>query len=1247
MPSIIARMNYKAQNLRTIEAIVNTLPPANANRTPLLNYIRNLKITLTCLLDSIHDFSSGPIMQGVDGYINYIINNLVIQANSLPAHITKDYIIQWLQRWDALATTNAGTQNLRNNHNGSINTFLQNARGNSVENFVAFLLNVNPVVVNKYTTATPTPTPAASVPHRNAFAAVNDYADRETLCPLLFDSLHADAMQDHGHPIKFFTVRDNGFISSIFYDRDSNAQNPAQRLTDTIYSSPGLWDNGGWRQNIKNGAAQTQQALAIPLNLVTRSVILYQDAALNNLNMINSTDHADGGILGFRFIRTQYAPPQAPYAVQGDHPQAQAAWNTGGVTFGNIIYDGTPPGYFTYDTIIDFPALDAINKRQVKSLVTTLIAGSNTLSLGTWLKETQPFFACANWPRGGGAVTGWNAIKFALNQSAPNKKKNAMMVIGCLLDLKRSGDFMQSASVEIHQQAYSNLVSAANPERIGIFATNDRIAGYISAKIHGNYTMLSMPGKPYSTLVVWNGISKTNAAGTGRAATDATRINRVAKNTLQVGGGNKKQKRTKKKKGGVFTFDNAYWSQEESADDFAIILARFNNMYLSIEGGEFVQGHIDECVVILHKLYKHIDKSRELIINLFRSYCAAKIVKIDIGTSQEVIKIKAQFPVFNGEEEMDVMDDKDWSFFEELRTESETDDKVFINAIANKVFEKVNNFLNYLDIAFHHANIKQIMILVKMYKPFADILEEIYMYQATGLKQLIDRVKKELPFVESLIQSGHSPTQVINDLTTFIDLVSFKQSNDIEEERAEALKKAQEAASSAWVEKERQAPRGTVLASTPSGIATKEALDMEVIRKEAHAFETAQAHNNPFNTFAQFIEEVKSAKWEGLNMATEQKERVVLLLNEWNEWVHSESVGPAKALKIYEKLNIEIVEYHDKCLYLQKIGKQLTYPPSTEGARKAQASVILALRFYLLFQYEDGKNNFLNQIATVPTERLEQENWWMPPPVAAVPNPLDNPFNRTDSWMSETETPRASREGSPVNLAQQREEAFKNVTEYLKIPEKQANLLGSRLDENFTHWKPEKRRRLLLSTGSEEDVAKKIADQHQDNQIVYNETPGGGGSTKVVVYYDKIKKLTELNKKLRKNKIKNKNKIEKNNKQINELKDKIKKEKQKEKEKIKKKRQKEKEKIKKEKQKETIKKQTKQQIKKETKQKEKVKKETKQKQQVNKQKEKVKKETKQKQQVNKQKEKVKKETKLKQQVNKQKDEKTKKSNTKK
>ena len=372
MPSTIAIMNYKAQNLRTIEAIVNTLPGTNTNRPLLLNYIRNLKITLTCLLDSIHDFSCGPIMQGANGYIDYIITELDNQASALPEHITKRYIREWLREWDSLATRNTGTDNLRKNHNGSINTFLQKARGNSVENFVAFLLNVNPVVVNKYNIQTPTPSPPTANPHNNAFAAVHDYADRETVCPLLFDSLYEDATEmNQWKPIKFFTVRDNGFISYIFYDRDSNG---SISLTDTIYSSPGLWDNGGWSQKIRNRAAQTQHALAIPLNLETRNVILHQD--INNLNMINPTDHADGGILGFRFIRTEYNPPQFPNAVPGD--QAHPAWQTGGVTFGNIIYTpstpSTPSGYFTYDTRITFPELDDMDKRQVKSLVTTLIA---------------------------------------------------------------------------------------------------------------------------------------------------------------------------------------------------------------------------------------------------------------------------------------------------------------------------------------------------------------------------------------------------------------------------------------------------------------------------------------------------------------------------------------------------------------------------------------------------------------------------------------------------------------------------------------------------------------------------------------------------------------------------------------------------------------------------------------------------------------------------------------------------------
>ena len=74
---------------------------------------------------------------------------------------------------------------------------------------------------------------------------------------------------------------------------------------------------------------------------------------------------------------------------------------------------------------------------------------------------------------------------------------------------------------------------------------------------------------------------------------------------------------------------------------------------------------------------------------------------------------------------------------------------------------------------------------------------------------------------------------------------------------------------------------------------------------------------------------------------------------------------------------------------------------------------------------------------------------------------------------------------------------------------------------------------------------------------------GVGGSTKVVLYLIKIEKLRELNKKLRKNKTKNKNKIQKNNKQIDELKIKIKKEKANVKEKLKKEKAKAKEKLKK------------------------------------------------------------------------------------
>lgn len=83
-----------------------------------------------------------------------------------------------------------------------------------------------------------------------------------------------------------------------------------------------------------------------------------------------------------------------------------------------------------------------------------------------------------------------------------------------------------------------------------------------------------------------------------------------------------------------------------------------------------------------------------------------------------------------------------------------------------------------------------------------------------------------------------------------------------------------------------------------------------------------------------------------------------------------------------------------------------------------------------------------------------------------------------------------------------------------------------------------------------------------------------GGSTKIVSYLVKIEKIRELNKKLRKNKTKNKSKIEKNNKLIDELKVKIKK--QKEKEKLKKQKEKKLEKQKLKKEKDKLKKQKKQ-----------------------------------------------------------------------
>jgi hypothetical protein len=121
----------------------------------------------------------------------------------------------------------------------------------------------------------------------------------------------------------------------------------------------------------------------------------------------------------------------------------------------------------------------------------------------------------------------------------------------------------------------------------------------------------------------------------------------------------------------------------------------------------------------------------------------------------------------------------------------------------------------------------------------------------------------------------------------------------------------------------------------------------------------------------------------------------------------------------------------------------------------------------------------------------------------------------------------------------------------------------------------------LEKKNAERERQKNERAQRAEKRKRDNDDIKSGGSTKIVLYLVKIEKIRELNKKLRKNKTKNKSKIEKNNKLIDELKVKIKK--QKEKEKLKKQKEKklEKEKLKKQKEKEKLKKQKEKKLEKE------------------------------------------------------------------
>ena len=132
-------------------------------------------------------------------------------------------------------------------------------------------------------------------------------------------------------------------------------------------------------------------------------------------------------------------------------------------------------------------------------------------------------------------------------------------------------------------------------------------------------------------------------------------------------------------------------------------------------------------------------------------------------------------------------------------------------------------------------------------------------------------------------------------------------------------------------------------------------------------------------------------------------------------------------------------------------------------------------------------------------------------------------------------------------------------------------------DENFFNTKNNELIHMLIEDIYIDDLLEKEDNKEKEDingkttQKKFQGILGGSGTknyNKYLYYIEKITKIKELNKELKKNKAKNINKIQKNNKLIDELKIKIKKQKEKEKEKLKKEKLKEKEKQKKEKLKE-------------------------------------------------------------------------------
>ena len=1129
MPSSkLSKMIYKTDQLRKIERLIFHLeqvtPAQKQVKNELTYYIRNLKIILTCLLDSIHDFGAGSLIRGNAGYISYIINSYIIpealKISNDPQNI-RTYIINWINQWNSL-THPAVFINVpvhtQHGHTGSLYEFISTATGHDeAENFVALLLKVESVVLNRYNNGTLAPS-ATNTVHIGAIAVVNDYNARTTQVPQFLNSLYLA-----NNNSKFFTIRDNGFGSYIFHNRDTNAQPPGQSLTDTIYIGPGRWDNGDNEQSVRNALNAKRPAMRLA-DLSLGHLTLTTSNILNN--MITQNTRYDGGVLGFRYIRTD------------DDPNPNIAT---GVTFGNTIHIAGQTAPFQYETFIPFNTLRGLNKTAIKRVTSALIRNVTSISISDLKSELTHWFRCTAWLNGG-PKKGEAVLKIALSQSAQHIKiKNANMIIGCLLDTKRSGDFMQSASVT----ALQTLLTSGGAQRKGIFATNDRIAGYISAKIHQNYTILSVKGSPLTMAAIWNAPNTTvrgNLRAPVRSAIRAEELNGTNRNVVPVGGGNKRQKygsstgrNMKKKNGGVFMPQKTF---DANVDDFFRLMTDMDALYREwqVESNQTEipsYGLAYKLAHNMYKLYGYINEHQELITNLFKKFFSTKITNFD--TSKSIIEVDLDNPdhpnnpLYINPEGQEVLTENDMrDFIYGVQGFSETKDSL-LEFMSLNAFKEFPNFIEELHIIHVDAQQKiilpetrrdlpeasrlrafcaKITLIVKVYRPYILILKVIFEYQRATTINLITKINREYP--EFLPREPEISEEITGDnlntkteaLSLIIQFVSHMSEFINEQNESEWWK--------AWDEANRQ-----------------------------------QREMDPHAAF--FVPNaVQQNIWTAVSNNTQQEATLVNFKN----WVRR--CGTLEiAFQNYEKITDILQIYYDNIYNLQELAKRLVDVSTTDRSDTFYSAVINGLQYYELSQggIENFKANF---------DAYEEQQH-------AIQQQME----------AQSQGPLRSPSPEPYNIYGTDDERFKS-------------LLGREVREDS----------VLSSTSTQGrsrhgSVAPLFGGRTCRTSVPLDPFPdvSYGGSTKVVVYSDKIKKLTELNKKLRKNKIKNNNKIEKNNKQINELKEKIKKEKQKEREKIKKEKQKEKEKIKKEKQKETIKKQTKQQIKKETKQKEKQEKE--------------------------------------------------------